>query len=110
MTTFYNYLDKFPRDEALCLTQLRCLQGRLPDCDVDTANPLFWAGFNLYGDYRTLKSFLRVSRVNYRNFKTLTLLRLGTAVRRQSPRSGKPSFALPPQVGEPAKQGCLDFA
>ena len=56
MTRFYEYLDKLPRDEALCHTQLECLENRLPDCNVDTANPFFWAGFNLYGDYTSLKS------------------------------------------------------
>ncbi|MBF2065971.1 MAG: CHAT domain-containing protein [Calothrix sp. C42_A2020_038] len=48
MTSFYNYLEKLPRDEALRRTQLDCLNRRLY-CRVDTANPLFWAGYNLYG-------------------------------------------------------------
>ncbi len=56
MTSFYNYLDKFPRDEALRRTQLDCLFGRLSGCNIDTANPLFWAGFNLYGNYTAFKS------------------------------------------------------
>ncbi|MUG96089.1 CHAT domain-containing protein [Scytonema sp. UIC 10036] len=51
MTSFYNYLDKFSRDEALRQTQLDCLNNRLSNCSVNTTNPLFWAGFNLYGDY-----------------------------------------------------------
>lgn len=55
MTRFYEHLDKYPRDEALRRTQLDCLQGNLTDCDEDTANPLFWAGFNLYGDCGALK-------------------------------------------------------
>jgi CHAT domain-containing protein len=56
MTRFYEYLDKFPRDEALCLTQLCCLEGRLPNCNSDdTSSPVFWAGFNLYGDYTSIK-------------------------------------------------------
>ncbi|MDZ7966375.1 MAG: CHAT domain-containing protein [Nostoc sp. DedSLP03] len=54
MARFYNYLDNFPRDEALRRTQLDCLECRLPNCSAETANPLFWAGFNLYGDYRPL--------------------------------------------------------
>ncbi len=56
MTSFYNYLDKLPRDEALRRTQLDCLFGRLPNCNVNTANPIFWAGFNLYGNYTNFKS------------------------------------------------------
>lgn len=60
VTRFYDYLDELPRDEALRRTQLDCLEGRLPDCgNLDTANPLLWAGFNLYGDYRTLEIFLQ---------------------------------------------------
>jgi tetratricopeptide (TPR) repeat protein len=50
MARFYDYLDKWPRDEALRRTQLDCLHGRLPECmSTDTADPLCWAGFNLYG-------------------------------------------------------------
>lgn len=56
MATFYNDLDKLSRDEALRRTQLDCLECRLPNCVVDTASPLYWAGFNLYGDYTTLLS------------------------------------------------------
>jgi hypothetical protein len=56
MTTFYHYLEKYPRDEALRQTQLKCLQNLLPNCNgIDTANPVFWAGFNIYGDYRKLE-------------------------------------------------------
>lgn len=54
MARFYDYLDKFPRDEALRRTQLDCLEGSLPNCGAETFNPKFWAGFNLYGDYRPL--------------------------------------------------------
>ncbi|MFN6516231.1 MAG: CHAT domain-containing protein [Nostoc sp. CreGUA01] len=54
MARFYNYLDNFPRDEALRRTQLDCLEHRLPNCKAETANPQFWAGFNLYGDYRPI--------------------------------------------------------
>lgn len=61
MLRFYKYLDKLPRDEALRRTQLDCLHGHLPDCNLNTANPIFWAGFNLYGDYRTLKLSSRQS-------------------------------------------------
>ncbi len=60
MTRFYDYLDEFPRDEALRRTQLDCLEGRLPDCgNINTANPIFWAGFNLYGDYKPLDILLK---------------------------------------------------
>ncbi|HEY9674795.1 MAG TPA: nucleotide exchange factor GrpE [Waterburya sp.] len=60
MTRFYDYLDEFPRDEALRRTQLDCLEGRLPDCGtINTANPIFWAGFNLYGDYKPLDILLK---------------------------------------------------
>lgn len=56
MARFYSYLDDHPRDEALRRTQLDCLYGWLPECEnLDTANIIHWAGFNLYGDYRWLK-------------------------------------------------------
>jgi molecular chaperone GrpE (heat shock protein) len=68
MTRFYEYLDELPRDEALRRTQLDCLQGRLPDCgNIDTANPLYWAGFNLYGDYRKIDLSLRQQRPAFVN-------------------------------------------
>lgn len=55
MTTFYHYLETYPRDEALRQTQLKCLQNLLPNCHgIDTTSPVFWAGFNLYGDYQKL--------------------------------------------------------
>jgi CHAT domain-containing protein len=54
MARFYDYLDKFPRDEALRCTQLDCLNNRLPNCDVNTDKLFLWAGFNLYGDYTAL--------------------------------------------------------
>lgn len=54
MARFYNYLDKFPRDEALHRTQLDCLNNCLPNCNVNTDSLFLWAGFNLYGDYTAL--------------------------------------------------------
>jgi CHAT domain-containing protein len=54
MAKFYNYLNNYPRDQALRRTQLDCLGNRLPNCRDETDNPLFWAGFNLYGDYHPL--------------------------------------------------------
>lgn len=57
MTRFYKYLDKLPRDKALRRTQLDCLENNLPDCEkIDTTNPIFWAGFSIYGDYRKLSN------------------------------------------------------
>lgn len=50
MADFYENLKRFPRDKALQLTQIKCLKGQLPDCQENTHNPFFWAGFNLYGD------------------------------------------------------------
>ncbi len=56
MRRFYDYLSNFPRDEALHRTQMDCLRGDLPGFNrVDTANPLHWAGYTLYGDYRMLR-------------------------------------------------------
>lgn len=46
---FYLHLDKYPLDEALRQTQLEFCQ------DTQNSNLFFWAGFNIYGDYRTLK-------------------------------------------------------
>ncbi len=56
MRQFYHYLDEHPRDEALRRTQLDCLRRRLPGCELyDTANPFFWAGYNLYGSHEKLR-------------------------------------------------------
>jgi hypothetical protein len=56
MTRFYSYLNQYPRDEALRRTQLDCIEGLLSDCgNINTSNPIFWAGFNLYGDYSNLE-------------------------------------------------------
>lgn len=55
MTNFYNYLAKLPRDQALQRAQLDCLHRNFPGYDdIDTALPIHWAGFNLYGDHRPL--------------------------------------------------------
>lgn len=56
MTTFYKYLSKYPRDEALQRTQLKFLSGKLQVQGIDTSNPFHWAGYTLYGD----SSFLRL--------------------------------------------------
>jgi hypothetical protein len=56
MTQFYVYLDQLPRDEALRQTQLDCLNQRLPHCaSLNASNPLFWAGFTLYGNSSKLQ-------------------------------------------------------
>ncbi|MDJ0531354.1 MAG: CHAT domain-containing protein [Xenococcaceae cyanobacterium MO_207.B15] len=55
MADFYENLKRHPRDKALQLTQLKCLKNQLPDCHNRTDNLFFWAGFNLYGDYCSLK-------------------------------------------------------
>lgn len=46
---FYRNLDKYPRDEALHQTQLYFLK------NTEHSNLFFWAGFNIYGEYVTLK-------------------------------------------------------
>jgi len=55
MRRFYEYLNQHPRDEALRRAQLDCLRYQLPDDRLaDQAHPVFWAGYNLYGDCRRL--------------------------------------------------------
>lgn len=57
MTRFYGYLKTMPRDQALKHTQLDCLYLRLPiHQKIDTSNPKYWSGFNLYGEFRPLKT------------------------------------------------------
>lgn len=52
MTKFYEYLKTMPRDQALRHTQLDCLHQRLSiDGKIDTSNPEYWSGFNLYGEF-----------------------------------------------------------
>lgn len=50
---FYNYLDEYPRDEALRRAQLDCLRGQLLPASfgdtLDASNQIFWAGYRLYG-------------------------------------------------------------
>jgi CHAT domain-containing protein len=49
MKRFYENLEEMPRDEALRQTQLACIERRL--CEkMDTADPVYWAGFCAYGD------------------------------------------------------------
>jgi CHAT domain-containing protein len=64
MARFYDYLNEYPKDEALRRTHLDCLQkiypgskGRLLSDDegIDTRAPFYWAGYTLYGDYKSLE-------------------------------------------------------
>lgn len=55
MARFYRALETMSRDQALRRVKLDCLEGKL-NCRrgsdgtlIDTADPFFWAGFNLYG-------------------------------------------------------------
>lgn len=53
---FHEYLTKLPRREALRQTQLDCAEGELRQVGgIDTARPIFWAGYQLYGDGGSLK-------------------------------------------------------
>ena len=50
MEQFYRHLGRRTRAEALRRTQLACLRGELGLEDApDTALPIFWAGYQLYG-------------------------------------------------------------
>jgi tetratricopeptide (TPR) repeat protein len=53
MTRFYENTEKYPRDKALQLTQQDCIEGRLIPTK-DLSNPLYWAGFTLYGNHKKL--------------------------------------------------------
>lgn len=56
MRNFYKHLETLPRDEALRVSQLACLRQELPDCKIeDQSNPLYWAGYNLYGNHAKLR-------------------------------------------------------
>ncbi len=56
MERFYYYLDRYPRDESLQKTQLDCLNNQLYNCgNLDIKKPIYWSGFNLYGNYNKLK-------------------------------------------------------
>lgn len=50
MTRFYSYLNTLSRQEALRQAQRDCLHGELEGVGgVDTAHPIYWAGYQLYG-------------------------------------------------------------
>lgn len=54
MQRFYANLARLSRAEALREVQLACLHNQL--ClGIDTSDPIFWAGFYLFGDYRRLR-------------------------------------------------------
>jgi CHAT domain-containing protein len=53
MRRFYTLLATGSARDALRLTQLECVQNRLPGCCLtDTSDPVCWSGFQLYGDGR----------------------------------------------------------
>jgi hypothetical protein len=54
MQRFYANLARMPRGEALREVQLACLRNQL--CPgIDTSDPIFWAGFYLFGDAGSLQ-------------------------------------------------------
>lgn len=56
MAQFYQHLDKHTRAKALRRTQLACLRGTLKGAETPkTAQPIFWAGYQLYGRADALK-------------------------------------------------------
>jgi tetratricopeptide (TPR) repeat protein len=56
MTRFYEYSFTKSRDEALRQTQLDCLYGRLSTLsDINVRDPIYWSGFNLYGETKRLR-------------------------------------------------------
>jgi len=55
MERFYTYLQTLPRDEALRQTQLDCLHRKIQFTGtLNTGNPIYWAGFGLYGEHEHL--------------------------------------------------------
>lgn len=56
MTQFYFYLNTMSRQEALRQAQRDCLNGKLKDVGgVDTSHPIYWAGYQLYGENSELR-------------------------------------------------------
>ncbi len=53
MTRFYELLESMAPRAALQAVQRECLERRLPGVAADTADPIYWAGFQLYGDGRS---------------------------------------------------------
>jgi CHAT domain-containing protein len=54
MQRFYANLARLSRAEALCEVQRACLHNQLCP-EFDTSDPIFWAGFYLFGDARRLQ-------------------------------------------------------
>lgn len=57
MAQFYRNLNRYSRSEALRRTQLACLNGEFASAETtaDTTNPIYWAGYHLYGSADALK-------------------------------------------------------
>ena len=49
---FYENMLVYPRDIALQKTQILASNNKLTEEKIETSNLFYWAGFNLYGDYR----------------------------------------------------------
>lgn len=57
MAQFYRYLNKYGRARALRKAQLECLNGKLKQkVGADVSQPIFWAGYQLYGERGTLRA------------------------------------------------------
>jgi CHAT domain-containing protein len=51
LARFYIHAGALSRAEALRRTQIECRSRALPGCDgIDTSEPFYWAGFNLFGE------------------------------------------------------------
>jgi CHAT domain-containing protein len=51
LARFYAHAGTLSRTEALRRTQIECRSRVLPGCgDIDTSDPFYWAGFNLFGE------------------------------------------------------------
>lgn len=65
MERFYTYLQTLPRDEALRQTQLDYLHRKIQFTDrTNTGNPIYWAGFSLYGEHEHLFQSRRLMKWN----------------------------------------------
>lgn len=66
MTHFYEYLEEYPRDKALQLTQQKFLDREfsISTFQGNLSNPIYWAGFTLYGNYKKL-DLVSVKRLRY---------------------------------------------
>lgn len=69
MRRFYENLASHPRDEALRQTQLEFIRqpSLIPEKTkerLNLANPLFWSGFSLYGNFYTLSLPKKINRTS----------------------------------------------